>query len=127
AWCRAALEENGVDVSGVSGTPVAIPIEDAPGHGVHELIDALVAERAGTIDFIKSLSLEQFQRTAKTRVFGELTVMQWLRSFYRHDRQHSAQIQGRRSDYQPNFGDGKEPDQRRMRIQQVKARSQTSP
>jgi hypothetical protein len=45
-------------------------------------------------------------------------VLQWLRSFYRHDRQHCAQIQGRKSDYQPNFA-GKEPNQRRMRLERI--------
>ena len=119
AWCRRALEEDGADVTGVRGEPVDIPIEDAPEHGVRELLDALIAERAATERFIGGLSLDQFHRTAATRAFGELTVMQWLRSFYRHDRQHAAQIEGRVSDYQPNFRDGVEPNQRRMRIEQA--------
>jgi hypothetical protein len=41
-----------------------------------------------------------------------MSVLQWLRSYYRHDRMHLAQIQGRKSDYQPRFVGG-EPDQRR--------------
>ena len=72
--------------------------------------------------FIASLPLEHFQRRASTRVFGDLTVMQWLRSFYRHDRQHTAQIEGRQSDYVPNFSDGREPNQRRTRIEQITRR-----
>ena len=126
AWCRAALEEDGVDVAGVRGDPVDIPIEDAAGHSVCELLDALIAERAATNDFIAGLSLEQFQRTASNPAFGRLTVMQWLRSFYRHDRQHTAQIEGRQSDYQPNFQSGVEPNQRQMRIEQVVARAAKS-
>ena len=54
-------------------------------------------------------------------MFGSLTVLQWLRSFYRHDRQHGAQIEGRVSDYQPNFK-GKEPNQRLARIELVARR-----
>lgn len=123
AWCRAALEEDGVDVAGVRGDPVAIPIEAAAEHSVRELLDALIAERAATNEFIAGLSLEQFQRTALNPAFGQLTVMQWLRSFYRHDRQHTAQIEGRQSDYQPNFQSGVEPNQRRMRIEQVAGRA----
>ena len=123
AWCRAALEEDGVDVAGVRGDPVDIPIEDAPDHSVRELLDALIVERVATNEFIAGLSLEQFQRTASNPAFGQLTVMQWLRSFYRHDRQHTAQIEGRRSDYQPNFQSGVEPNQRRMRIEQVARRA----
>jgi hypothetical protein len=45
-------------------------------------------------------------------MFGELTMIQWLRSAYRHDRMHLAQVQGRPSEYQPRFLTG-EPDQRR--------------
>ena len=122
AWCRAALAEDGVDVTGVRGDPVAIPIEDAPRRSVRELLDALITERAATNEFIASLSLDDFRRTAANPAFGQLTVMQWLRSFYRHDRQHTAQIEGRQSDYKPNFQSGVEPNQRRMRIEQVAAR-----
>ena len=123
AWCRAALEEDGVDVAGVRGDPVDIPIEDVSDHSVRDLLDALITERAATNEFIAGLSLEQFHRTASNPAFGRLTVMQWLRSFYRHDRQHTAQIEGRQSDYQPNFQSGVEPNQRRMRIEQVAARA----
>jgi hypothetical protein len=46
-------------------------------------------------------------------MFGELTVLQWLRSFYRHDRMHTDQIAGRDPEYKPRFVGGQEPDQRR--------------
>ncbi len=121
AWCRAALAEDGVDLSEVRGDPVSIPIEEAPGHDVTELTAILRTERDGTIAFIESLPLDAFARTATSPAFGELTVMQWLRSFYRHDRQHGAQIEGRRSDYRPNFTSGREPNQRQMRLDAVKA------
>ena len=122
AWCRAALAESGADVSGVRGAPVDIPIENAPQHSVRALLDELIGERAGTVAFIQSLSLKQFSHTAVTPGFGELTVMQYLRSFYRHDRQHTAQIEGRQSDYRPNFASGAEPNQRQARIELVKNR-----
>lgn len=119
AWCRAALEQSGADVTGVRGAPVAIPIEDAPQHSVRTLLDELIVERAATNEFIASLSLSDFHCTARTEAFGELTVMQWLRSFYRHDRQHTAQIEGRQSDYRPSYQSGVEPNQRQMRIDRV--------
>ena len=122
AWCRAALAESGVDVSDVRGVPVDIPIELAPDHTVRELLVELIGERERTNHFIRSLLVEQFSNTAVTPGFGELTVMQYLRSFYRHDRQHTAQIEGRQSDYQPNFQSGVEPNQRQMRIEQVAQR-----
>lgn len=124
AWVRAALVEDGVDLRGIEGEPVAIPIERANGHSVDELLRALELERAYTLGLIDGIPLEGFDRTAVSPVFGKLTVLQWLRSFYRHDRQHAAQIQGRQSDYTPSFK-GAEPNQRRMRLEKV-AREQGS-
>ena len=122
AWCRAGVAESGVDVSNVRGDAVRIPIEDAPDHTVRELLDELIGERERTNAYIRSLSVSEFSHTAVTPGFGELTVMQYLRSFYRHDRQHTAQIEGRQSDYQPNFAAGAEPNQRQMRIESVAQR-----
>jgi len=84
---------------------------------------ALEVDRAFTLGLIDGISLDGFDRTATSPVFGTLTVLQWLRSFYRHDRQHAAQIQGRQSDYKPSFK-GSEPNQRRARLEQV-ARSRS--
>ena len=122
AWCRAALVESGTHISGGYDMPVEIAIEHAPKHTVRELLDELIGERERTNHFIRSLLLQQFSNTAITPGFGELTVMQYLRSFYRHDRQHTAQIEGRQSDYQPNFASGVEPNQRQMRIERVAER-----
>jgi hypothetical protein len=113
AWVQRALDEDDPDVGGVRGDPVAIPIERANDHTVAELLDALAAERARTIDFIRSLAPDDFDRTARQPMFGRLTVLQWLRSFYRHDRMHTDQIAGRDPAYKPRFLSGAEPDQRR--------------
>jgi hypothetical protein len=123
AWVRAALERDNPDLGGVQGEPVAIPIEEANDHSVDELLRALELERAYTLGLIDGIPLEGFDRTATSPIFGTLTVLQWLRSFYRHDRQHGAQIQGRRSDYVPNFK-GKEPNQRQMRLEAVRRRQE---
>ncbi len=61
---------------------------------------------------IDDIGAEQFERTATQQMFGTLTVMQWLRSYYRHDRMHSDQVSGRDPEYKPRFANG-EPDQRR--------------
>lgn len=123
AWVRLALEQENPDLSGVAGDPVAIPIEKANEATVDALLDALAKEREGTLALIESLPLDAFDRVATSPVFGTLTVLQWLRSFYRHDRQHTAQILGRKSDYQPRFR-GEEPNQRKMRLEQVRRRQQ---
>lgn len=121
AWVLRALHEDNPDLSGTGGRPVDIPIEKANGHSVSDLLEALILERSYTLGLIDALRLEDFDRTAVSPIFGQLTVLQWLRSFYRHDRQHAAQIQGRRSDYQPNFKT-KEPDQRKARLELVSQR-----
>ena len=113
AWVRRALEEDEPDLTGVRGEPVAIPIERANQHRVDELLAALTEERVRTKEFIASLTPEQFDRRASQPMFGSLTVLQWLRSFYRHDRMHTDQIAGRDPAYKPRFVSGIEPDQRR--------------
>jgi hypothetical protein len=122
AWVRAALREDGVDLRGVSADPVPIPIEAANSHTVVEMVEHLILERQYTLGLIDGIPLEYFDRKAVSPIFGALTVLQWLRSFYRHDRQHAAQIQGRKSDYQPNFQSGREPNQRKARIELVERR-----
>ena len=121
SWVIRALHEENPELAETLSVPVEIPIEKANGHTIDEMIDALVKERSYTLGLIDAIRLEDFERTAVSPIFGQLTVMQWLRSFYRHDRQHSAQIQGRKSDYQPNFKT-KEPNQRQARIDLVARR-----
>lgn len=127
AWVRAALRQDNPDLTGIAGDPVAIPMEAANGSSVEALLRCLELERAYTNGLIDGLSLETFDRTATSPAFGTLTVLQWLRSFYRHDRQHAAQIQGRKSGYQPNFASGKEPNQRKARIELVSRRARKGP
>lgn len=113
AWIERALEEDDPDVSRVAGERPAIPLTEAPGRTVGELTAQLLAQRDRTLDLIRSMTPEQFDRTASQPMFGRLTLMQWLRSYYRHDRMHVDQISGREPDYKPRFAGGKEPDQRR--------------
>ncbi len=113
AWVRRALAEDEPDLTGVRGAPVAIPVERARSHSVAELLAALEAEREQTAAFIAGLTPEQYDRRASQPMFGSLTVLQWLRSFYRHDRMHQDQIAGRDPEYKPRFAGGAEPDQRR--------------
>jgi hypothetical protein len=122
SWVLAALRGDNPDLRGVYGSPVEIPIEKANDATIADLLSWLEVERSYTRGLIDALPLDAFDRTATSPIFGTLTVLQWLRSFYRHDRQHGAQILGRKSDYQPQFKDGKEPDQRKARIDLVRSR-----
>jgi hypothetical protein len=116
SWVERALAEDNPDVSRLRGEPVAIPLEDAPQHSIAELAAQLRQQRARTLAFIERISPEQFKRTASHGWFGELTVLQWLRSYYRHDRMHQDQISGRDPAYKPKFTTGSEPDQRRTKV-----------
>ncbi len=113
AWVERALEEDGADVSRVRGAPPAIPLERAHAHSVAEHVAELRRQRERTLALIAAMRLEDFDRTATQPMFGTLTVLQWLRSYYRHDRMHIDQISGREPEYRPRFVGGREPDQRR--------------
>ncbi len=115
AWVQSALREENPTVGGWTPRPALIPVERANGHTVPELVNALEAERLKTIALIEQMPLDGFERTATHPNFGTLTVMQWLRSFYRHDRMHADQIAGRDPEYKPRFT-GSEPNQRTARL-----------
>ena len=65
---------------------------------------------------IKTISPDGYERILYTNAFGELTVLQCLRSYYRHDRMHAAQIEGRQSDYVPRWADGQQEPKRTNRL-----------
>lgn len=113
-WVQRALDEDRPDLSQGSGPePVTYPMEQAHDQTISEHVSELKTQRQRTVDLIDTLTLEQYERTAISSAFGELTVLQWLRSYYRHDRMHHAQIEGKKSEYTPRFLSGEEPDQRR--------------
>ena len=113
AWVERALEEDGATVDGVRGERPAIPLEEANGHPAAEHITELRRQRRKTMELISRLKPADFDRTATNQIFGTLTVMQWLRSYYRHDRMHYDQVRGEEPSYKPQYASGPEPDQRR--------------
>ena len=115
-WAHRAATEDRPDLR--TPDPNRPPAEGHYLDGVNDrsvlsLIQEMERQRAITMEFIASLKPEEFDRTAITALFGELSAIQLLRSYYRHDRQHAAQIEGRESEYKPRFTSGVEPDQRR--------------
>ena len=82
-------------------------------------VDAPHAESRDVSDFLTALAGAEGSAAATATIQRKAAC---LRSFYRHDRQHSAQILGRRSEYQPNFKNGKEPNQRAARLELVAKR-----
>jgi hypothetical protein len=113
AWVERGLEEDGADVDGIRGERPAIPLEDANNHTVQDHIAEMRRQRALTDALISSMKPEDFDRTARNSLFGSLTLLQWLRSYYRHDRMHYDQVRGEEPTYKPQFQAGSEPDQRR--------------
>jgi len=118
AGVERALEEDGANVDGLRGERVSIPLEEADRHNVAEHTAEMRRQREKTMAVIASMSPKAFDRRASNALFGSLTVMQWLRSYYRHDRMHVDQVGGQEPAYKPQFAGGSEPDQRRgSRIQ----------
>ncbi len=117
AWVDKALVEDNPDVTTVRGEQVDIPLENAHEYTIGKIVGQLRTQREKTLRMIEGLKPGDYDRTASQPMFGTLTVLQWLRSYYRHDRMHQAQIAGRESTFKPNFVTGSEPDQRRVRLQ----------
>ena len=113
AWVERALEEDGANVDGVRGERPAIPLEQAHERALADHLDEMRRQRQQTMAVICSMTPKDFNRRATNSLFGTLTVMQWLRSYYRHDRMHYVQVQGEEPAYKPRFSSGAEPDQRR--------------
>lgn len=111
-WVERALAEDDPDVTRTRIEPVGIPLTGAQAQDVATLTKQLRDQRDTTLRLIRAMTPEQFERTASQAMFGRLTVMQWLRSYYRHDRMHRDQMAGRDPEYKPKFV-GAEPDQRR--------------
>jgi len=125
-WVRAALASDNPDVGGIAQPDAAIPIEQANRHFTRELLAVMATERRDTLVLIAGISPPDFDRTATHPLFGKLTIMQWLRSFYRHDRMHADQIAGREPEYRPKFT-GAEPNQRLARLEKVHRAGGTLP
>jgi hypothetical protein len=113
AWAQKAAAEDGADLDGIIGEPPAITLERANASTVAEHVAEMRRQRQLTLAFIDSLEPEQFDHRGSQRMFGALTVMQWLRSYYRHDGMHCDQLSGREPEYKPRYAGGREPDQRR--------------
>lgn len=124
-WVRAALHDQNPNVGGLAVPQAAIPIEHANGHSVQELLGVMANERRDTLALIEAMKPDDFDRPATHPMFGTLSVLQWLRSFYRHDRMHLDQIAGREPEYQPKFT-GTEPNQRTARLAKVQRERQAA-
>lgn len=114
-WVRAAIAGDNPRLDDLAVPRSAFPVEVANEHQVIELLEVMADERRDTLALIAKIEPAGFERTAIHEMFGTLSVLQWLRSFYRHDRMHHAQMAGREPAYRPRFAGGVEPNQRATR------------
>lgn len=66
-----------------------------------ELIEELRARQQQTLALIDSIPEEAFHRKGRNTGWGDLTVLQMLRSVYRHYRMHIDQIEEREQTFTP--------------------------
>src|SRR3972149_3263305 len=95
------------------GEPVAIPLERANLPSASEHVAEMRRQREKTLAVMERMRPEDYDRKATSQLFGTLTVLQWLRSYYRHDRMHYDQVRGEEPSYKPQYAAGAEPAQRR--------------
>ena len=124
-YVERAMAEDDPDVTGQRPTP-GIVIEDANNHSIEELLDAMAAERRLVLDLVATVEPGHLTRTATRADFGPLTVLQWLRAIYRHDRMHYEQIMALEPTYRPRYLSGVERDQRKPRRGRQQEAAQSS-
>jgi hypothetical protein len=69
-------------------------------------VGELASARSDTLAAIEGLTEEELGRKGTHVLFGEMSVLQMLRSLYRHDRMHIDQISGRESSFTPRVPGG---------------------
>jgi uncharacterized damage-inducible protein DinB len=112
-WVKRAVADDGANLDSITGTPVPVTIEQANKHTVAELATEMVRQRQETLKAIAAFKPEHYDHPDTNSVFGTLTVLQWLRSYYRHDRMHYDQVQGEESSFKPRYAGGIEPEHHR--------------
>ena len=103
---RRALDQDGADTTDLwpkSQEPT--DFADARERPLAELIAEISAARDDTLGIVNGLIESDWQRTGANTPFGDLTVGQFLKSLYRHDRMHIDQISGREPTFKPKLTD----------------------
>lgn len=96
-WAMRVRDDPGCDVGPPSPNPPAYP--EAEACSLADLLRELASARSDTVAAIEGLTEDELKRRGKHLLFGEMTVLQMLRSLYRHDRMHMDQMAGR----EPSF------------------------
>jgi uncharacterized damage-inducible protein DinB len=103
-WAMTVRDEPGSEVGPPPPNPEAYP--EAQTRSLGDILGELASARKDTVAAIEGLTTEELQRRGKHRLFGEMSVLQMLRSLYRHDRMHLDQIAGREPSFRPGAPSG---------------------
>lgn len=96
-WAMKVRDEPGSEVGPPKPNPEAYP--EAQTRSVAHLLQELASARSDTIAAIEGLTDDELKRRGKHLLFGEMSVLQMLRSLYRHDRMHMDQMAGRETSF----------------------------
>jgi uncharacterized damage-inducible protein DinB len=96
-WAMKVRDEPGSEVGPPPLNPTAYP--EAEARSLGDLLQELASARSDTLAAIEGLTDDELKRRGKHRLFGEMSVLQMLRSLYRHDRMHIDQMAGRESSF----------------------------
>jgi len=103
-WSMAVRDHPGCEVGPPPPNPEAYP--EARTRSLDDILLKLASARSNTLAAIQGLTTEELERRGKHALFGEMNVLQMLRSLYRHDRMHMDQIGGREPSFRPRAPGG---------------------
>ena len=103
-WAMKVRDEPGCEVGPPPPNPPAYPEADT--RSVADLLQELASVRGDTLAAIEGLTDDELKRRGKHLLFGEMSVLQMLRSLYRHDRMHMDQMAGREASFRPGTPGG---------------------
>ena len=109
-WARRSRDEDSPDLKGLpdpGATGEAPLFDEANEIPLAELLQRLERERQLTYRFIAETADSEMERTGLNTPFGDLSVHQFLKSLYRHDRMHQDEVLGRESTYVVTTQDGR--------------------
>ena len=109
-WALRSRDEDSPDLAGLPdpGATGEAPLFDhANALSLTELLAKLEHERQLTYRFIAETADSEMERTGRGTPFGDLSVHQFLKSLYRHDRMHQDEVLGRESSYVVTTQDGR--------------------
>jgi hypothetical protein len=108
SWARRARDENEPNLTPESMNQVVTSMfQEGNQLAVAELLQRLEAERQQTLRFIAETADEELERKGLNTPFGDMTVIQFMRSLYRHDLMHVDELTQQESRYNVVTKDGR--------------------